>query len=93
MVADEVRKLAEQSSHSAQQISQLISTIREETNKAVQSMEVATKEVFSGIGVVNTAGKYFKQIEGSINEVTTQIQEVSSGSICLLYLSVSCSFN
>jgi methyl-accepting chemotaxis protein len=57
VVADEVRKLAEQSSHSAQQISQLISTIREETNKAVQSMEVATKEVFSGIGVVNTSGK------------------------------------
>ena len=93
MVADEVRKLAEQSSHSAQQISQLISTIREETNKAIQSMEVATKEVFSGIGVVNTSGKSFEQIEGSINKVTTQIQEVSSGSICLLYLSESCSFN
>ena len=78
VVADEVRKLAEQSAQSAQQISQLISTIQGETNKAVQSMDIATKEVLSGIGVVNTAGSSFEQIEGSINEVTTQIQEISS---------------
>lgn len=78
VVADEVRKLAEQSAQSAQQISQLISTIQGETNKAVQSMDMATQEVLSGIGVVTTAGKSFEQIEGSINEVTTQVQEISS---------------
>jgi len=78
VVADEVRKLAEQSAGSAQKISQLISTIQEETNRAVQSMEVATAEVETGIGVANTAGKSFAEIENSINEVTSQIQEVSS---------------
>jgi len=78
VVADEVRKLAEQSADSAQQISQLISSIQGETNRAVCSMEVAAKEVFSGIGIVNRAGESFKQIEGSIHEVTTQIQEISS---------------
>jgi methyl-accepting chemotaxis protein len=78
VVADEVRKLAEQSAQSAQQISQLISAIQEETNKAVQSMEAATKEVVAGIGVVDTAGESFKQIQSSINEVTTQIQEISA---------------
>ncbi|RAK23467.1 methyl-accepting chemotaxis protein [Anoxybacillus vitaminiphilus] len=78
VVADEVRKLAEQSAQSAQQISRLISAIQEETNKAVQSMEAATKEVVSGIGVVNTAGESFNQIQSSINEVTSHIQEISS---------------
>ncbi|MBA2875711.1 methyl-accepting chemotaxis protein [Thermaerobacillus caldiproteolyticus] len=78
VVADEVRKLAEQSAQSAQQISQLISAIQEETNKAVQSMETATKEVAAGIGVVNRAGESFGQIQLAINEVTSQIQEVSS---------------
>ncbi|WP_044894155.1 methyl-accepting chemotaxis protein [Bacillus alveayuensis] len=78
VVADEVRKLAEQSAQSAQQISQLISAIQEETNKAVQSMEAATKEVVAGISVVDTAGESFKQIQSSINEVTTQIQEISA---------------
>ena len=78
VVADEVRKLAEQSSQSAQQISQLISTTQDETNQAIQTMEVVTKEVLSGIGVVNIAGTSFKQIQGSITEVTNQIQEVSA---------------
>jgi methyl-accepting chemotaxis protein len=78
VVADEVRKLAEQSAQSAQQISQLISAIQEETNKAVQSMEAATKEVVEGIGVVNTAGESFHQIQNAIDEVTSHIQEISS---------------
>lgn len=78
VVADEVRKLAEQSAGSAQQISQLISAIQEETNKAVQSMEAATKEVEEGIGVVSTAGQSFVHIQDSVKDVTVQIQEVSS---------------
>lgn len=78
VVADEVRRLAEQSADSAQQISRLISTIQGETNKVIQSMDVATSEVVSGINVVNTAGDSFVQIEKSVNEVTSQIQEVSS---------------
>ncbi|WP_400244540.1 methyl-accepting chemotaxis protein [Niallia sp. JL1B1071] len=78
VVADEVRKLAEQSAQSAQQISQLISTIQVETKKAVQSMEVATNEVISGIEVANMAGESFEHIESSITGVTNQLQEVSS---------------
>jgi methyl-accepting chemotaxis protein len=78
VVAEEVRKLAEQSAQSAQQIYQLISTIQEETNLTVQSMDAAKGEVLSGIEVVNTAGNSFEQIERSINNVTVQIQEVSS---------------
>lgn len=78
VVADEVRKLAEQSAVSAQQISHLISSIQEETQKAVETMETATSEVLIGIETVNMSGKSFEQIEESVNEVTTQIQEVSS---------------
>ncbi len=78
VVAEEVRKLAEQSAQSAKQIYQLISTIQEETNLTVQSMDAAKGEVLSGIDVVNTAGNSFAQIERSINNVTVQIQEVSS---------------
>ncbi|WP_391120896.1 methyl-accepting chemotaxis protein [Psychrobacillus sp. L3] len=78
VVADEVRKLAEQSGESAQQIFQLISTIQEETNKAVQSMESATNEVDEGIAVVNSAGQSFEQIQGSVDEVNKRIKEVSS---------------
>ncbi|HZG14388.1 MAG TPA: methyl-accepting chemotaxis protein [Candidatus Bathyarchaeia archaeon] len=78
VVADEVRKLAEQSASSAQQISQLITMIQNETDRAVQSMEMTTKEVGAGIGAINVAGESFTQIESSVNEVTEQIQEVSA---------------
>ncbi|MGD8190695.1 methyl-accepting chemotaxis protein [Brevibacillus ginsengisoli] len=80
VVADEVRKLAEQSVGSAQQISQLIAHIQDETSKAVESMGMATREVMEGIGVVNTAGESFEQIQGSVIEVARQIQEVSAAS-------------
>lgn len=78
VVADEVRKLAEQSAGSAKQISMLISAIQDETSKAVGSMEVVSKEVASGIGIVNTAGGSFENIEESINKVSEQIQSVST---------------
>ncbi|BCJ86417.1 methyl-accepting chemotaxis protein [Effusibacillus dendaii] len=80
VVADEVRKLAEQSSQSAQQITQLIKGIQDETGKAVQTMETNTEEVAVGIDYVNTAGRTFEQIQQSITQVTTQVQEVSAAS-------------
>ncbi|WP_409251671.1 methyl-accepting chemotaxis protein [Bacillus sp. SCS-153A] len=78
VVADEVRKLAEQSAESAQQISKLISAIQAETNKAVNSMEITTKEVGEGIGVINIAGQSFEHIQISIDGVTAQVQEITS---------------
>ncbi len=78
VVADEVRKLAEQSAHSAKEISELLAATQDETNKAIQSMEYASKAVTEGIGIVDTAGNSFMQIQHSIEDVTAQIQEVSS---------------
>jgi len=78
VVADEVRKLAEQAVGSSQQISQLLARIQGDTKMAVESMEMATREVSEGIGVVHTAGESFEQIQQSVLEVSQQIQEVSS---------------
>ncbi|QED46538.1 methyl-accepting chemotaxis protein [Cytobacillus dafuensis] len=78
VVADEVRKLAELSAQSAQEISQLIVMIQNETNHAIQSMGSATTEVVEGIGKVNKAGESLGIIQNSIEEVSIQIQEVSS---------------
>ncbi|MFB6366294.1 methyl-accepting chemotaxis protein [Paenibacillus elgii] len=77
VVANEIRQLAEQSSQSAAQIGELISTIQNETRNAVASMGQGTKEVSLGIEVVNEAGKSFDLIRQSINQVTLQIQKVT----------------
>jgi methyl-accepting chemotaxis protein len=78
VVADEVRKLAEQSAQSSQKIIALIGNIQNETRKVIHSMNATTKEVEAGIGVVNTSGRLFEQIQRSVNEVAKQIEEISS---------------
>lgn len=78
VVADEVRKLAEQSSVSAKQITDLIRTIQHETELAVRSMETGTKEIASGMRVVQTAGHSFAEVRQSVEGVSGQIQSVNA---------------
>ncbi|KAB2329959.1 methyl-accepting chemotaxis protein [Cytobacillus depressus] len=78
VVAAEVRKLAEQSAGSAQKIAALITSIQSETQSAIFSMEQAYEEVNEGIGIVNTAGESFEEIQSSVKEVATEILDVSS---------------
>lgn len=78
VVAEEVRKLAEQSNASAQQITQLIASIQEETQTTVVTMDDVTDEVKNGIQVVNTAGVSFEEILASIEASAVQIKEVSA---------------
>lgn len=80
VVADEVRKLAEQSSQSAGQIADLVSTIKNYTHQVVDSMEVGVSEVDEGIRVVHSAGQLFNEIKGNIDEVANQVQEISAAS-------------
>ena len=77
VVADEVRKLAEQSSQSTETIRQLITSIQEDTNKAVRSMDKGSTEVEKGIVLVQKAGDAFDQMDQFVNRVITQFQEVS----------------
>lgn len=81
VVADEVRKLAEQSSHSTNHISDLIFAIQDETNNAVHSMEETANKVTSGIEIVGSAGDTFKTIQNSIQELTAQVENVSSAMV------------
>lgn len=77
VVADEVRKLAEQSASSAQQISQLITSIQAETANAVLVMDKSKREVTEGIEKVNEAGQSFEQIQAAVDDVAEKIGKVS----------------
>ncbi|GIP42474.1 hypothetical protein J45TS6_09330 [Paenibacillus sp. J45TS6] len=80
VVADEVRKLAEQSSQSAGQITELVTTIKERTHHVVETTEAGVKEVSDGIGVVHKTGDLFEVIKQNIEEVSNQVQEISAAS-------------
>jgi len=65
VVADEVRKLAEHSRSATKDIAALIKAIQAETNEAVVVMEEGTKEVESGAGLADQAGRALDAIRTS----------------------------
>ncbi|PLR85151.1 chemotaxis protein [Bacillus sp. V33-4] len=78
VVADEVRKLAEQSSASAQQISELIGAIQKETDQAVSSMLIGTEKVADGVVKTQKFGELFQMIEQGVSQVSDKVQEVAT---------------
>ncbi|CAM3382753.1 methyl-accepting chemotaxis protein [Marinicrinis lubricantis] len=80
VVASEVRKLAEQTTGSADQISELIGSIQNRTQKAVESVQMVTSKMREGKDVAYTAGTSFADIQQRIFEVSGQLREVSASS-------------
>ena len=80
VVAGEVQKLAEQSASSAKEISQVITFIQDGMKDAIQTMEKASQEVVQGIKSVNVAGESFAKIQHSVDDVSSQVQKVSTAS-------------
>ncbi|WP_249899689.1 methyl-accepting chemotaxis protein [Paenibacillus sp. PK3_47] len=78
VVADEVRKLAEQSRVSAEQISELITHIQNATSQVVGMMDAGTREVSEGMQLVKETARTFDTIIGSIEQVSSEIQDVSA---------------
>ena len=74
VVADEVRKLAEQSQGSAREISELIGSIQDKSQDAVQSMQAGVKNVKDGADAVDGAGKTF----GEIIQMVTDVEQGST---------------
>ena len=86
VVADEVRKLAEGSAKAAEEIAALIQKTQEDTNTAIQSIELGSKEVTEGREVITKTGESLDeivQVLESSNEMARRIsgatQELSRG--------------
>lgn len=75
VVAEEVRKLAEQSGHAAKQVGEIISTIQNETDKAVKTMETGSSEVQSGAVVIQNTGEAFQNIVTFVKKVSEQVTQ------------------
>ncbi len=79
VVADEVRKLAEQSQTSAHEISDLIGSIQQKAQDAVQSMQEGVTNVKDGTEAVDGAGKTFGEIINMVTEISkgsTQMESI-----------------
>ncbi len=79
-----MRKLAEQTEASAKDIANLIGETQAGTEEAVVSIRKASKEVESGMKLVEMNGAFFEEISKSAQSVTNQVRVVSSNSSDIL---------
>ena len=77
VVADEVRKLAEESSKSAEEISELIKEVQRGIAAAGGSMEGVAQQVKEVYSYVDIAANKFEKIASSISKVSQKVEEVS----------------
>ncbi|MEE8484813.1 MAG: methyl-accepting chemotaxis protein, partial [Nitrospinota bacterium] len=80
VVADEVRKLAERTTRATKEISVMIQSIQSNTLKAVSSMEGGTRDVSSGVQLINQAGKSLENIMNMIASVTANVEGIATSS-------------
>ncbi|MBI5749222.1 MAG: methyl-accepting chemotaxis protein [Nitrospinae bacterium] len=80
VVADEVRKLAEKTTKATKEIGGMISTIQNETGKAVTSMGEVTKEVSEEVKQAKDAGDALNEIAVNVDKLTGLIQQIAVAS-------------
>ncbi|NSL52721.1 methyl-accepting chemotaxis protein [Calidifontibacillus erzurumensis] len=77
VVAEEIRNLANRSQRSADQIVQLIEHIQLDIETANKEIGIGTHEIMVGKKLINQTGVIFKQILNSMEQVNSQVHEVS----------------
>ncbi|HDR4594604.1 TPA: HAMP domain-containing protein [Bacillus cereus] len=84
VVSDEVRILAEKTEASARDIAKLVDETQVEADEAVKSIQKISKEVESGITLVQSSGAFFEKISESAQSVTSQIKVALNNSSDIL---------
>ncbi|NLK20698.1 MAG: hypothetical protein GX308_01145 [Epulopiscium sp.] len=77
VVAEEVRKLAEQSSKSAEDITNLISGLQQQTSEVSEIMSSSAAEVTETVTAVNKAGDAFESINQFVETILTQSNTIN----------------
>ena len=80
VVSDEVQSLAERSTEATKKIAELVTTIQNDTNDAVLSMEKATQQVVSGTKVADSAGTALSDIENVSQRLSSLVEGISKDS-------------
>ena len=78
VVASEVRKLAEQSKLASNNIANLISEIKNDTDAAIYSMNDGINAVNQGMELISNTGNTFKVILNAVDEVSVNAKQVMS---------------
>ncbi|RUO28107.1 methyl-accepting chemotaxis protein [Aliidiomarina sedimenti] len=78
VVADEVRTLASRTQASTQEIQQIISTLQNRADSAVQAMKGSSEAVDQAVHKVSSAGESLSNITMAANKINEMIQQIAS---------------
>ncbi|MDZ7859097.1 MAG: methyl-accepting chemotaxis protein [Candidatus Krumholzibacteriota bacterium] len=78
VVAEEVRKLAEGSAKAAEEIAKLIQKTQKDTNTAIESIEIGSKEVTEGREVITKTGKFLDKIVEVLKSSSEMARRISA---------------
>ncbi len=78
VVAEEVRHLAEESQEAAATIGSLIEQIQQETQRAVQIVEVGAEQTKGGVTTVEQAKEAFLQIGQSVEDMSGRVEQIAA---------------
>jgi methyl-accepting chemotaxis protein len=77
VVADEVRKLAERSAGATEEISQMIASVQDETDKAVSGMRAGAEQVENGVHYVENAKNALQEINTQMKQMMMMVRDIS----------------
>ena len=78
VVAEEVRHLAEESQQAAATISGLIEQIQQETDRAVEVVELGVSQTAEGVSTVEQTRDVFLRIGQSVEDMSARVEEIAA---------------
>lgn len=78
VVASEVKKLANEVSHSVENISSIVTSIKQETAIISQELDTGFKQVNEGTEQIQLTGQYFSEIKEKVTDMTHRVKNIST---------------
>lgn len=78
VVAEEVRKLAVQSKEAAENISYLIQSVLEDTEKGIEAMDRSSSMAKEGLVAIEDVNSAFGKVSEAIKEMNDRLEDISS---------------
>jgi methyl-accepting chemotaxis protein len=80
VVAGEVRNLAERTTHATKEITEMVSTMQGETQKAAGQMQLSTSDVARGVEVTSQANSVLKEVIQATDQLGSVITLIATAS-------------